>query len=116
MNDWPYHQYWFFDLDRGYYQLSSDQRQEIAQAVKQWAKKLDDVEIVTYATLGFKAGTTFMFWARSHQPEHMQSALRDLLHTPLGEWLTLSHSLFGLIRQSTYSNRPPETRPGYPGQ
>lgn len=106
MNDWPYHQYWFFDLDRTYRQLPDSDRTALIASVLTWAKSQKDVELVAYATLGFKPGTDFALWARAHKPEHIQNALRDLLHTPMGRYLTLTHSLFGLTRQSTYSNRP----------
>lgn len=106
MNNWPYHQYWFFDIDRAYRFLSASERGRITSSVLEWAASCEVVEIVPYATLGFKPDTAFAFWTRSHKPEHIQTALRDLLRTRMGEYLTLRHSLFGIIRQSAYSNRP----------
>jgi chlorite dismutase len=106
VNEWPYHQYWFYELDRRYRQLPEATRSKLGQSVKKWAKDQGEVEVVPYATVGFKPGTDFTFWVRAHKPEDIQNALRDLLRTPMGEYLTLSASLFGIIRQSTYSNRP----------
>jgi chlorite dismutase len=106
MNDWPYHQYLFFDLDRKFRALSPAERRDLTTDIESWAASLTDVEIVTYSTLGFKTDTTFLIWARSHKPDMIQNALRDLLRTRMGEWLILHHSLFGIVRQTTYSNRP----------
>lgn len=107
MNDWPYHQYLFFHLEPGFNRLAKPQRDKLLHdffAVKLGA--LDGVKVVTYATLGFKPGTTFLLWARAHDPAALQTAVRNLLRTELGEWLTLASSLFGLSRNSQYSRGP----------
>jgi chlorite dismutase len=106
MNDWPYHQYIFFELDRSFYRLSPSSRSVLTNSFSDWANDLKTVEFVTYTTLGFKVGTTFMIWLRAHEPGHLQDTLRDLLRTEMGEYLTIRHSLFGITRQTTYSKRP----------
>jgi len=106
MNDWPYHQYLFFELKPSFYQLSDANRDQVLLCLREVLSSLRDVQVVPYATLGFKPGTTFMIWARAHQPEHIQTALRNLLHTSAGAHLKLAHSLFGIIRPSQYSRHP----------
>jgi len=109
MNDWPYHQYLFFELKPSFYQLSDAHRDQMLLCLREWLSSLKDVQTVPYATLGFKPSTTFMLWARSHEPAAIQTALRNLLHTPAGAHLGLTQSLFGLIRQSQYNKHPPKS-------
>jgi chlorite dismutase len=106
MNDWPYHQYLFFELDRAFYRLPSTRQTELKRDLGKLLQPEPPVELVTYATQGFKPGTTFMVWIRAHKPERLQDFVHALLRTEVGEYLTLRQSLFGLIRQSQYSNRP----------
>jgi chlorite dismutase len=105
VNDWPYHQYLFFKLDRGFSALSPAERPKLGALTLKWATTLTDVRLESYSTLGFKPETTLMLWLRARTPESLQSTIRDLLRTPIGEWLTLSASLFGLVRPSPYSGR-----------
>jgi chlorite dismutase len=105
MNDWPYHQYLFFKLLPGFLQQGGLDREELAFAAGEWSKGLADAAVETYATLGFKPQEDIMLWLRARTPQALQTAVRDLLHTPLGEWLSPTASLFGIVRRSPYSGR-----------
>jgi chlorite dismutase len=106
MNDWPYHQYLFFDLGSGFHRLRQMERDQLLHDFAAWLAAPPNVSVVTYATLGFKPDTTFMLWARAHDPSAIQTAVRDLLRSQMGEWLTLRQSLFGITRPSQYSRGP----------
>lgn len=105
MNDWPYHQYLFFKLDQSFRALSPVERSKLSTTTLKWAADLSTVHLESYTTLGFKPETTLMIWLRARSPEALQSTTRDLLRSPFGEWLTLSTSLFGVVRPSPYSGR-----------
>jgi chlorite dismutase len=64
-----------------------------------------DVISNTYATLGLKAGTSILIWFQSDSVETIQDTLNGLIHTPLGKYLQITHTLFGMTRQTQYSSR-----------
>lgn len=108
MNDWPYHQYLFFELDPKFYRLPTTRQRELKLGLHDFLAGLleNDVPFLTYATLGFRPDTTFMLWLRAEQPELLQDTVRDLLRSRIGQYLTLKISLFGLSRQTQYSRGP----------
>lgn len=107
MNDWPYHQYLFFELDPKFYRLPTTRQRELKLGLHDFLAGLrPDVPFLPYATMGFRPGTTFMLWLRAHRPEQLQDTVRDLLRSRAGQYLTLTRSLFGLSRQSQYSHGP----------
>lgn len=108
MNDWPYHQFLFFEVDDKFYRLATTRQRELKLGFHDFLATLlqDDVPFLTYATLGFRPGTTFMLWLRATRPEQLQDTVRDLLTSRIGQYLTLKISLFGLARQSQYSRGP----------
>jgi len=108
MNDWPYHQYLFFELDPKFYRLPTTRQRELKLGLHDLLASLleDNVPFVPYATLGFRTGTTFMLWLRAQHPEQLQDAVRDLLRSRMGQYLTLATGLFGLSRQTQYSRGP----------
>lgn len=110
INDWPYHQYLFFELDDKFHRLPSTRQRELKRGLHDLLLQLeDDVPFIPYTTLGFKPGTTFMLWLRAGQPEAIQDAVRDLLRSRFGQYLTLTRSLFGISRQSQYTRSPQNT-------
>lgn len=107
MNDWPYHQYLFFELDPKFYRLPTTRQRDLKVGFHDFLAVIhDEVPFVTYTTMGFRPGTTFMLWLRAGQPEHLQDTVRDLMRSRIGQYLTLTRSLFGLSRQSQYSRGP----------
>jgi chlorite dismutase len=63
------------------------------------------VTTAAYSTLGLKTGTDLLLWWRGDRPEPLQETLSSLLQTGLGQYLTVSSSLFGLTRPSQYTRR-----------
>jgi chlorite dismutase len=105
VNESPYHQYLFYQANGGLAQLAPAAKSKLAVAAAAWAEKLKDVQLESYTTLGFKPGTSFMIWLRARHPRDLQATVRDLGRTPLGEWISLTSSLFGIVRASPYSGR-----------
>lgn len=102
--DRPFHIYLVFSLDSSFYH-SSKTKQTVARKALEKVLKRKDCAIETYLTRGFKAGTTFLLWVAADSPEAIQALVSDIERGKAGEYLTLTHSFFGLSRQSHYSGR-----------
>jgi chlorite dismutase len=100
-----YHSYLFFHVSNAFYQLPKTQQTKQKDAFHALLAKQEHLSISTYATLGFKVTTTFMLWCWAADPADTQTLLRDILHTGFGQWLTISYSYFGIVRESQYSGR-----------
>jgi chlorite dismutase len=108
MDAHPYHHYLFFDVVADFYQLEKKEQEELKhefEKIMVGTKHSEEPIIHAYATLGFKARTTFMLWCRGKKAEDVQTMLRELLRTRLGKYLSLTRTYFGIVRNSEYSGR-----------
>jgi chlorite dismutase len=105
MNKLPYHHYIFFKINSNFYQIAKPRQQKTIKKLQEVISFSSSLTIVPYATLGFKVPTTFALWIRSPDPIQAQNLIRNLLHTSLGQFLTITHTFFGIERPSQYSNR-----------
>src|ERR1700722_15167183 len=106
MDKHPYHQYFFFQIDKAFYVLSKAKREKLKGEFQDHLATNADVASVSvtpYATLGFKANTTFMLWCSAANPVDLQDFVKAILESSFGQYLTLTYSYFGLIRNSEYS-------------
>lgn len=101
-----YYFYAFFDVTTEMSALSLDDRMAARSAFVSHFSSLKEVAVECYATLGFKAGTTFLLLLRGPSPEAVQLLLRQLLQSSAGRCLRISHTLFGMPGRSTYVSRP----------
>jgi chlorite dismutase len=101
----PYHHYLYFEVGNGYYQQPEKEQKAAKDDFKKLLAGESTLLIETYATLGFRPGTTFMLWCRSAKLEGVQEWLPQLFRTKLGAWLELKHIYFGTVRVSQYSGR-----------
>ncbi len=102
-NNHPFHNYVFFNIDKTLRDVSSE---DLKSYKKEFIKKIESNRTVvtySYTTLGFKANSVMMFWFHSNSPEKIQQLLNDLVHTFLGRHLTITHTLFGMTRESLYN-------------
>lgn len=99
-----YHHYLFFTLEKSFYEEDSARQEIIKLALKETLER-SSVHVTPYATLGFKAESTLLLWCRAADPSYTQNMLRDLLHTPAGQHITLVRTLFGISKASPYSGR-----------
>jgi chlorite dismutase len=100
-----YHSYLFFDVSNDFYQLPKNEQQKQKDTFRKVIAQHGDITTTTYATLGFKTNTTFLLWCWADDPADIQTLVRDILHTTLGQWLKISYSYFGIVRESSYSGR-----------
>jgi chlorite dismutase len=63
------------------------------------------VTTYAYSTLGLKTSSELLLWWHSDAPESIQETLGALLQTGLGQYCSVTHSLFGLTRPSVYTKR-----------
>jgi chlorite dismutase len=103
MNDWPFHQYVFFELSSDFRRQSESKQLALKQVMAGWLSSQTPAQISTFATLGFAPDSTFLLWLHAHKPEDLQDTVRDLFRTEMGQYLTVTSSLFGLARHSQYS-------------
>ena len=103
-----YHHYLFFHVPPPFYQLAPAQSLQLKSEFHAWLEKeakRREITITPYATLGLKNALTFMIWCRSEHAESVSELLPALLRTPLGQYLHLRQTYFGLVLPSRYSGR-----------
>lgn len=100
-----YHSYLFFNISNAFYQLPKTEQHKHKMMLLTLLKKQKNITVTSYATLGFKVNTTFLLWCWADNATDTQDLVRDIFHTTLGQWLELSYSYFGIVRESTYSGR-----------
>lgn len=105
MGKHAYQSYLFFSVSNTFYQLPELERMKQKKAFQALLEKQQNVQVNTYVSLGLKANTTFMLWCWADDPADTQTLVRDLLLLAFGQWLTLTFSYFGIVRESTYSGR-----------
>jgi len=118
MDSHPYHHYLFFKLSNEFYQLPNDAQTAAKEEFRSFLSAIEDrIIVVSYATLGLKASTTFMLWCRAKDPGAVSTLLGGALRTKLGNYLTIEYTYFGIVRNSEYSGRtgkPEQVMQNYP--
>jgi chlorite dismutase len=102
------HSYLFFDIEPSIHDVSKDALAKHKAEFVEMIENADAVHVRTYGTLGLKAGTRFMLHIEAGTPEETQSFLSNLVHTPLGQHLTITYSLLGITRPSQYKHQSPQ--------
>jgi chlorite dismutase len=98
-----FHSYIFFSIRPEFSALSSIQQKKYKKNFLVELENEKNVITYSYATLGLKANTTILFWMQADSIEGIQNYLNSLLHTDLGKYLTIIHTLFGMTRPTQYS-------------
>jgi len=99
-----YHNYFFFSIRRSFSDLSEAKQANYKKAFLKELKEKKKVITYPYATLGLKGNTIILLWLQADSPEEIQNYLNALLHTKLGRYLKITHTLFGMARQTQYSS------------
>lgn len=69
-------------------------------------KNTKEVTAEGYLTQGLKANATGMLWFKSVSLEAIQDLVGQLRKTYFGQYLTITYTLFGLVRKSVYVAKP----------
>ena len=85
------------------YAAREDGREAFARAVEEAAP-----EIATYpsSTVGLKTNCDLLLWRKGASPVTMQDLTSRLLQTGIGQYLEITHNLYGFTRPSSYTKRP----------
>jgi chlorite dismutase len=85
------------------YAAREDGRESFARAIED-----SDLGIKTYpySTVGMKTNCDLLLWRKGPSPITMQEMTSRLLQTGIGQYLEITHNLYGFTRPSTYTKRP----------
>src|SRR5439155_6408817 len=85
------------------YAAREDGRESFARAIED-----ADLAIKTYpySTVGMKTNCDLLLWRKGPSPIGMQELTSRLLQTGIGQYLEITHNLYGFTRPSTYTKRP----------
>jgi len=85
------------------YAAREDGRESFARAIED-----SDLGITTYpySTVGMKTNCDLLLWRKGSSPISMQDLTSRLLLTGIGQYLEITHNLYGFTRPSTYTKRP----------
>jgi chlorite dismutase len=80
-----------------------DGRQAFAQVVEEYAR---EIKTYSYSTIGMKINCDLLLWRKGFDPKLMQEMTAKLLQAGIGQYLEITHNLYGFTRPSTYTKRP----------
>ncbi len=102
---YPYHHFLFFKVESEFYRRTTEEQLAAKKAFEATLAKHSHINMTPYTTLGFKAESSVMLWARATEATDVQDFLRDLLHAEAGQYFCLVRTFFGISRASEYSGR-----------
>jgi chlorite dismutase len=98
-----YHSYIFFDTEPNLPIMDEIELAKEKQTFVTCVESYSQVHTLAYGMLALKASMRFMLHMETDSLEIIQNLVRDLLHTPLGRYLRITQTFFGMTRPSQYS-------------
>ncbi len=97
-----------YGLDAAWRRLAPDaQADDVAALLAAETATTDaDVRTLSYSTIGLEPGVDLLLFRLAPSVEALETAGARLARSGLGRWLTLRHSLLGLIGPSQYVRKP----------
>ncbi|WP_339061252.1 chlorite dismutase family protein [Tepidibacillus marianensis] len=98
----------FFKLDPQFRRLdATEQKRKKAefQKVVEGYKNQQNLMILPYSLVGIRADVDFMLWRISNRLETFQEMTTQLLHTGLGQYLTIVYSYLSISKRSMYVDK-----------
>jgi chlorite dismutase len=100
-------QYTGFKIDPAWrrlpYSARDDGREALARAIEEAAPA---IKTYPYSTLGMKTNCELLLWRKGSSPVEMQDMTARLLQSGMGQYLEITHNLYGFTRPSAYTKRP----------
>ncbi|MGI8419425.1 MAG: chlorite dismutase family protein [Candidatus Levyibacteriota bacterium] len=96
------HNYILFSSKDTLHELPEKTRQEYEKVFLKLLTSDKKVIAHTFATLGLKANTNLLIWFQADSIEAIQDLLNKLIHSDIGKYLTITHTLFGMTRPTQY--------------
>ncbi|MFV9511553.1 chlorite dismutase family protein [Tepidibacillus sp. LV47] len=98
----------FFKVDPAFRRLSIEEQKrrkdEFQQVVKKYMNH-SDLMLLYYSLVGLRADVDFMFWRIGKYLEIFQEMTTKLLHTGLGQYLTIPYSYLSMAKRSMYVDK-----------
>ena len=85
------------------YAAREDGREAFARAIEEAAPA---IKTYPYSTIGMKTNCDLLLWRKGDSPIAMQDLTGCVLQTGIGQYLELTHNLYGFTRPSNYTRRP----------
>jgi chlorite dismutase len=85
------------------YAAREDGREALARAIEEAAP---EIKTYPYSTVGLKTNCDLLLWRKGISPIGMQDLTSRLLQTGIGQYLEITHNLYGFTRPSSYTKRP----------
>ena len=85
------------------YAAREDGREAFARAIEEAAP---EIKTYPYSTVGLKTNCDLLLWRKGTSPIGMQDLTARLLQTGIGQYLEITHNLYGFTRPSAYTKRP----------
>jgi len=93
-------------LDPGWRRQSRDERCRSAEELCAAVTAESEVTTFTYSMIGLKAGVDMLFWSLAPSLDALEQRSARALRSGMGAWMTVRHSMLGIIKPSQYVKRP----------
>src|SRR5260221_6463720 len=100
-----HHNYIFLTSDYSFAGIETKKQKEYKKEFQRVLESERNVVVHAYAMLGLKANTALFLWFQADTIDVIQNLLNALMHTNLGKYLRITHTLFGMTRPTQYSSR-----------
>jgi len=84
------------------YAARADGREVFARVIEEAAPA---IKTYPYSTVGLKTNCDLLLWRKGDSPIAMQDLTSRLLQTGIGQYLEITHNLYGFTRPSSYTKR-----------
>lgn len=93
----------FFHVDDSYRRASAEERHAAREALLAIVKRYQDrMMVLSYSTLGLKAGIDFLLWAITFDMDDLQQIVADINRSEAGRFLHVPVSYLSMTKHSQY--------------
>ncbi len=98
----------FLKVDPAFRRLSEEEqaagKEDFRKVIEEYSK-VPKFMILTYSLVGLRADADFMIWRISYDIDIFQEMMTKLLHTGLGNYLTITYSYLSITKRSIYVDK-----------
>ncbi|GBF10327.1 chlorite dismutase family protein [Tepidibacillus sp. HK-1] len=98
----------FFKLDPAFRRLPIEEQQKRKEEFRNVVEEYNhhpEMMVLTYSLVGLRGDADFLLWRISYQLDLFQEMTTKLLHTGLGQYLTIAYSYLSLTKRSIYVDK-----------
>jgi chlorite dismutase len=93
-------------LDPAWRRLPQPERDEGAAELCRAVERANEVTTYTYSMIGLRSGGDLLLWRLAEALDELEDAAAAVLRTGMGGYLSVTHSLLGIIQPSQYVKKP----------